>query len=224
MFTEQQFLVYFTLKTLNKEKLSYKTTFLVTEKRQKMIKLQFEFAVIARSDGKTKVIAITSITSEGGKFFAIPEDVTVINNHKELIKTPNFAKVKNSLKRRHQTGKVWIKLEEALKDTYIDKDENIQFMDQYLEQIVKEQEVENKDDLRKIREKLVEATEKKELLKKFSVKKGTLPLRWVSSPGPFDCRSNALSSELRKFHNFSHRILLTPIRLRMYPKLFNQYF
>ena len=23
--------------------------------------------------------------------------------------------------------------------------------------------------------------------KKISVKKGTLPLRWVSSPGPFDC-------------------------------------
>ena len=27
------------------------------------------------------------------------------------------------------------------------------------------------------------------ILKKFSVKKGTLPLRWVSSPGLFDCRS-----------------------------------
>ena len=37
------------------------------------------------------------------------------------------------------------------------------------------------------------------LLKKFSVKKGTLPLRWVSSPGLFDCRSNALSSELQRF-------------------------
>ena len=34
----------------------------------------------------------------------------------------------------------------------------------------------------------------------FSVKKATLPLRWVSSHGPFDCRSNALSSELRRFH------------------------
>ena len=33
----------------------------------------------------------------------------------------------------------------------------------------------------------------------FSVKKGTLPLRWVSSPGSFDCRSNALSSEQRRF-------------------------
>ena len=37
-------------------------------------------------------------------------------------------------------------------------------------------------------------------MKKFSVKKGTLPLRWVSSPGPLDCRSNALSSELRRFY------------------------
>ena len=126
-----------------------------------MVKLQFKFAVIAGSDGKTYVIAITSITSEEGKCFAIPEDVRTINNHKELIKTPNFAKVKNSLKRRHQARKVWIEVEGALKDTNIDEDENIQFMDQYLEEIVKEQEVENKDDLKKILEKLVEATEKK---------------------------------------------------------------
>ena len=32
------------------------------------------------------------------------------------------------------------------------------------------------------------------------MKKGTLPLRWVLSPEPFDCRSNALSSEQRRFH------------------------
>ena len=56
-----------------------------------MVKLQFEFAVIAGSDGKTNVIAITSITSEEGKCFAIPEDV-IINNHKELIKTPSLQK------------------------------------------------------------------------------------------------------------------------------------
>ena len=35
-------------------------------------------------------------------------------------------------------------------------------MAQYLEEIVTEQEVENKDDVKKILEKLVEATEKKE--------------------------------------------------------------
>ena len=34
----------------------------------------------------------------------------------------------------------------------------------------------------------------------FSVIKGTLQLRWVSSPGPIDCRSNALTSGLRRFH------------------------
>ena len=60
--------------------------------------------------------------------------------------------------------------------------------------------------------------------KKFSVKKGTLSLRWVSSPGPFDCRSNVLSSELRSLHNFSHKIFLTPILQRMYRELFNQFF
>ena len=35
---------------------------------------------------------------------------------------------------------------------------------------------------------------------KIAVKKGTLLLRWVSSPGPFDCRSNALSTKLRRFY------------------------
>ena len=53
------------------------------------------------------------------------------------------------------------------------------------------------------------------VLKKISVKKGTLPLRWVSSPGPFDCRSNALSSELRN--------LFTPIWLRIYHELFTNF-
>ena len=57
----------------------------------------------------------------------------------------------------------------------------------------------------------------------FSVKKGKLPLRWVSSPGPFDCRTNALSSELRSFHNFSHRNLLTPTWLRINRELFSDF-
>ena len=34
----------------------------------------------------------------------------------------------------------------------------------------------------------------------MSVTKGMFPLRWVSSPGPFDCRSNTLLSELLRFH------------------------
>lgn len=82
-----------------------------------MDKLQFEFAVVASTDNKSNTLAITSITTEEGKCFAIPEEVRLISNHKEIMKTSNFAKVKNSLKRRHQTRKIWIKLEGELKDT-----------------------------------------------------------------------------------------------------------
>ena len=65
--------------------------------------------------------------------------------------------------------------------------------------------------------------ENNKIWRNFSVKKGTLPLRWVSSPGPFDCRSNALSSDLRRFQNFSHRNLLTPIWLRINRGLFSDF-
>ena len=61
-------------------------------------------------------------------------------------------------------------------------------------------------------------------MKKFSVKKGTLPLRWVSSPDPFDCRSNALSSELRRFYNFSHRNLFDTQRSRSVPFFAENFF
>ncbi|XP_076298675.1 uncharacterized protein LOC143217884 [Lasioglossum baleicum] len=127
-----------------------------------MDRLQFEFSVIASSDGKTNVLAITSITTEQGKCFAMPEEYRTMNNHKEIMKTSNYAKIKNSLKKRHQTRKIWIKLGEELKKTYVDEEGNIQFSDQYLEEIVIEQPAGEKGNLQQILEKLIEATEKKE--------------------------------------------------------------
>ena len=44
------------------------------------------------------------------------------------------------------------------------------------------------------------------------MKKRTLPLRWVSSPGPFDCRSNALSTVIRRFHTTFLTEYIMPIR------------
>ena len=38
------------------------------------------------------------------------------------------------------------------------------------------------------------------ILKKKFCEKGTLSLYWVSNPGPFDCRSNALLSEPKFLH------------------------
>lgn len=67
-----------------------------------MVKLQFEFTVIAASDGKSNLFAITSITTEEGKRYAIPEEKQAMSHHEELKKTTHYAKIKNSMKKRYQ--------------------------------------------------------------------------------------------------------------------------
>lgn len=145
-----------------------------------MEKLQFEFAIVAGKDEKSNILAITSISTEEGKNYALPEEWQFVSHHKEILKTNNFSKVKNSLKRRHQTRKVWISMSEELKKIYIDEDGNIQFAEQYLEEIETEQQSGQKDNLNKILEKLVENTQKKEgqqnlkhIAEKFMIEKFT---------------------------------------------------
>lgn len=104
-------------------------------------KLQFEFVLMASpKDLKSNTIAITSITTEDGEQYALPEEDKFIDSHKEIMKTENYNKVKSSLKKRHQIRKVWITLSQALRDTYIDADGNLQFMNKYLEEITEEKE------------------------------------------------------------------------------------
>lgn len=104
----------------------------------------------------------TSISTEEGRSYALPKEWQFVSHHKEILKTNNFNKVKNSLKRRLQTGKVWISMSEELKKIYIDEDGNIQFAEQYLEEIETEQSGQ-KDNLNKILEKLVENTQRKKV-------------------------------------------------------------
>lgn len=157
-----------------------------------MDRLQFEFAVIASSDGKSNVLAITSITTEEGKCYALPEELKPINNHKEITKMSNYTKIKNSLKKRYQTRKIWIKLNEEQKITYIDEEGNIQFLDQYLEEITIEQPAEKDNKLQQILERLVESTEKKEnqlnlknISEKFIIEKFTSrnsnAMQWIEN-------------------------------------------
>lgn len=130
-----------------------------------MEKLQFEFAVIASpKDDKTNVIIIASIITEEGKRYVLPAEFRQIGYHKELMATENYSKLKNTLKTRHQKRKVWIKMTEELGKIYIDQDENLQFENQYLEE-VDEEKSEGKtqnDNLTEILKKLVESSERKE--------------------------------------------------------------
>lgn len=50
-------------------------------------------------------------------------------------KNAAFKKVKNSIKQRHQTRRVWVKLDDILAATYWDEGDNVQFKDYFLEEV-----------------------------------------------------------------------------------------
>lgn len=104
-----------------------------------MEKLKFVFSILPSSDGKSNVYGVTSISTSEDKIYAIPEERQGISHHKELMKTAAFNKVKNSIKKRYQTRKVWITMTEELRPIYLDEEDNLQFEDQYLEEIEQEQ-------------------------------------------------------------------------------------
>lgn len=101
-----------------------------------MEKLRFDFAVKPTADGKSNIICITSIATPDGQFFGIPTEYQPVNLHEEIINTPNYAKVKKSLNKRHQTRKIWITLTDDISKIYLDEEQNLQFNDVYLEEIL----------------------------------------------------------------------------------------
>lgn len=156
----------------------------------KMDRLQFQFTMIASNDGKSNVLAITSITTEEGQCYVLPDELKPVINHTHIIKMNTFSKIKNSMKKRHQSRKIWIKLDEDQKKAYTDEEGNIQFSDQYLEEISTKQPRDNDDNLQQILEKLIESTTKKEnqhnlknvsekfIIEKFT-SKNTNAMQWI---------------------------------------------
>ncbi|ESN94358.1 hypothetical protein HELRODRAFT_164187 [Helobdella robusta] len=158
-----------------------------------MDQLRLEFAVLPASDGKSNIYCVTSITTRDEKVFAIPEELQSASFHKELIKTAAYNKIKNSLKKRHQTRKIWITMTNELSNVYIDEDGNLQFGDQYLEEIEQKKAsgnlVKNTDSLEKLFTKFIESSQdlKKQNLKyiaeKFIIErftsKNTNPSQWI---------------------------------------------
>lgn len=101
-----------------------------------MDKLRFDFAVGQTADGKSNVINITSISTPDGRIYGIPPESQPANLHKEIINTPNYAKVRKSLNKRHQKRNIWITLTDDMTKIYFDEEKNIQFNDIYLEEIM----------------------------------------------------------------------------------------
>ncbi|XP_050517394.1 myb-like protein V [Diabrotica virgifera virgifera] len=63
------------------------------------------------------------------------EEETPANLHKEVCKTQVYARIKNSIKKRNKSRKVWITLTEELSKIYLDEDENLYFENQYVEEL-----------------------------------------------------------------------------------------
>ncbi|XP_045498981.1 uncharacterized protein LOC123696674 [Colias croceus] len=157
-----------------------------------MDRLQFEFTMIASNDGKSNVLAITSITTEEGKCYVLPDDLKPVIHHTCIVKMSTFSKIKNSIKKRHQSRKIWIKLNEDQKKTYTDEEGNMQFLDQYLEEISIIQPKDKDSNLQNILEKLIETTTNKEnqhnlrhVSEKFIIEKFTSKncnaLQWIEN-------------------------------------------
>lgn len=132
-----------------------------------MEKLKFTFQTKPTTDGKSNYIAITSISTQDDKVFLIPEEYQAVSLHKHIQSSKAFITVKNTLKKRHQIRNVWIKLTEAMTQTYFDEEDNVIFHDQFLEEITQEQlTLINKKKLEepmlKILEKLIEGQQNKE--------------------------------------------------------------
>lgn len=137
---------------------------------EKIDKLQFEFTAKPSSDGKSNVLCITSVTTQNDKTFSFPIELQPAILHKEVEKTEVFKKVKNAIKKRHQTRKVWINITKEMLDTYIDDSGNFQFGDYILEEMTEKIKLEEENTLTQILKKLAERDSGQQNLKSLSEK------------------------------------------------------
>jgi hypothetical protein len=100
-----------------------------------MARLQFEFELVADKDPKSNTIIIKTITDEKGIRFYIPQDYQAYRLHPELIKLPEFKKVANTLQKRGQCRKVWLRLDDETLKLYRDESGNMAFKDFLLQDI-----------------------------------------------------------------------------------------
>ncbi|XP_049868057.1 uncharacterized protein LOC126373991 [Pectinophora gossypiella] len=149
-----------------------------------MEKLRFEFTLLPSEDRKSNILCITSITTSENKIYAIPLELQAAAYHKEITKTTAYAKIKNSLAKRHQIRRVWITMTEELSKIYMDEDGNLQFGNQYLEELDHQEKIavshqEGTSTLEKLLEKFMEKTQEskhqslKHIAEKFVIEKFT---------------------------------------------------
>ncbi|KAK9871738.1 hypothetical protein WA026_014191 [Henosepilachna vigintioctopunctata] len=100
-----------------------------------MSRLQFDVELAADEDPKNNIIIIKSITKENGITYLIPPCFQAAKHHLQLLKLPEFLKIKKSLQRRGQNRKVWMSVPSDVLALYEDDVGNMTFNDYLLQEI-----------------------------------------------------------------------------------------
>ncbi|XP_050548385.1 uncharacterized protein LOC126910023 [Daktulosphaira vitifoliae] len=171
-----------------------------------MEKLRFDFSVKPTDEGKSNVICITSIATPDGKIFGVPPEFQPANLHKEITTTSNYIQVRKTLTKRYQTRKIWITLTDDMSKIYLDKEQNLQFKDNYLEEIAETLEKSGSNQtLNKLLEKLLEnksetqnlgAIAKEFILEKFNGKNSNAN-QWIESFNK-ECKRFQINEDKKK--------------------------
>lgn len=169
-----------------------------------MEKLRFTFAVLPASDSKTNIICITLIETPDGCIYEVPDEFKNANKHTGITSSATYAKIKNSLKKRNQTRKIWIPLTDELQKIYLDAGENVQFGDQYLEEISVETKTTNNNSNNKTESehKNPVKTAEKFLLEKFSGRTSNVN-QWISE-FEAECERFEIIQDARKIEILKH--------------------
>lgn len=139
--------------------------------------------VKAAAEAKSNVMCITSIETPDGRIFGLPEELQQVHLHTLIVSTSGYAKIKNTLKKRHEKRRIWITLTEEIKKVYLDEEENMQFQDYILEEITTNIKPDgsttktSEDVMTKLLEKLIESNQQiptqtaGKIAKKFIIEK-----------------------------------------------------
>lgn len=169
-----------------------------------MERLRFKFVVLGSTDGKTNVICITSIETPDGRVFEVPDELKPASKHTTLMSSDVYTKIRNSLKKRHHTRAVWIPLSTELRKIYLDEGENLQFGEQYLDEIAggTMSSHNNTNGIVPEKKKNIGKTAQKFVIEKFSNKTSNAD-QWISEfeseCGRFEILQNEEKIEILKY-------------------------
>ncbi|KAK9876235.1 hypothetical protein WA026_012536 [Henosepilachna vigintioctopunctata] len=99
-----------------------------------MVRLQFEVELTADEDSKNNIIIMKSITRENGITYLIPPCSQAAKHHLQLIKLPDFLKIKKTLQRRSHNRHVWMSVPSDFLALYEDDIGNMAFNDCLLQE------------------------------------------------------------------------------------------